>query len=496
MNTIALVPRTPAADSARRIEPLAVLPLFFKLQGRTVIVVGQTEGALWKAELLAAAGADVVMFAGIKAEEAGALARSVAAGSLRVESRAWTEGDLDGAALAVADLEDEPEIALFRSAALARGVPINIVDKPALCTFQFGGIVNRSPLVIGISTDGAAPVFGQAIRTRIEALVPAGLAAWAQAARDWRPAVQARALAFRARRMFWESFTAHAMARPAHAPTESDREALLGQLDGIEAGQGTGRVTLVGAGPGDPELLTLKAVRVLQSADIILYDDLVSPGVLDLARREAKRVQVGKKGHGPSCKQDDINRLIVTLASEGHHVVRLKGGDPGVFGRATEELEACQAAGVPTELIPGITTAQGAAAALGLSLTRRRAAQRLQFITGHADNGALPETLSVAALVDPTATTVVYMPRRTWAQLAGRLVAGGLDPETPALAVSAATRPHQRHVAATVATLGDALAALDPAEPLVVLFGRAMDLAGIAAARDEQETAAPRLAAG
>ncbi len=469
--------RNPEPKAPARIEPMAVLPLFWKLKGRRVVLVGDSEGALWKAELLAAAGAELRIFAGTDHHPFGPLVAGTE-GRVAVHPRAVQPADLDGAALAIADLEDEAEIAAFIAAARAAGVPVNIVDKPHLCDFQFGGIVNRSPLVIGISTDGAAPVFGQAIRTRIEAILPRGLKAWAEAARDWRPAVQARELAFRARRLFWERFTARAMASLARAPTDTDRDELLSQLDAIEAeAAGRGRVTLVGAGPGDPELLTLRAVRELQSADVILHDDLVSAEVLELARREATRILVGKKGHGPSCKQDDINALMVRLGREGKHVVRLKGGDPGIFGRMAEEIDACRGAGLPVAIVPGITTAQGAAAALGLSLTLRRGAQRVQFITGHADNGKLPDRLDRSALADPNATTVIYMPRRTWGQLAAEMMANGLDPQTPALAVRAATRTDQRHVLATLATLEHEMATL-PDGAVIVMVGRAMAEAG------------------
>ncbi len=283
---------------------------------------------------------------------------------------------------------------------------------------------------MAISTDGAAPVFGQAIRTRIETLLPETLKAWARAAKDWRPAVQARELPFALRRAFWELFTARAMSESGRLPEEADRAELFASLERIEAAPGRGRVSLVGAGPGDPELLTLKAIRALQSADIILYDDLVSPGVLELARREAKRMMVGKTGYGPSVKQSDINALIVSLAGQGKHVVRLKGGDPGIFGRAGEEIEACRAAGLPVTIVPGISAAQGAAATLGVSLTHRDHARRLQFVTGHARSGELPEDLDWRAMADPAATTVIYMARATLAGFRDRALAAGLDPAT------------------------------------------------------------------
>ena len=238
-------------------------------------------------------------------------------------------------------------------------------------------------------------------------------------------------------------------------------------------GTNGGSVTLVGAGPGDPELLTLKAVRALQNADVILFDNLVAPEILDFARREAKKLLVGKTGHGPSCRQDDINALMVKLAKQGRRVVRLKGGDPMVFGRAGEEIAACRQAGIPVDVVPGITAAQGAAARLGVSLTQRDTARRLQYVTGHDRHGVLPD-LDWASLADPAVTTVVYMPTRTLAGLGEKAIAAGLDPSTPAVAVARATRPDETIVTATIATLADVLADRAPHGPLLVMIGWAL----------------------
>lgn len=463
--------RAPRSTAPARIEPLATLPVFLKLQGRPVVLAGDSDGAVWKAELLAAAGAEVRVFAPDAPERFAELSAMPPAGVVLVTARRWMPADLDGAVIAIADLEDEAECHAFAAAARAAGAAVNIIDKPAFCGFQFGGIVNRSPLVIGISTDGAAPVFGQAVRAKIEAILPRGLTAWAQAARAWRPFVQARELGFRARRLFWERFTSHALARPTSRPTDADRDALLADLDRLEAAGGAGRVTLIGAGPGDPDLLTLKAVRALQSADVILYDDLVSPEVLDLARREAKRMLVGKSGYRPSCRQDEINALMVRLALEGRHVARLKSGDPAIFGRASEELAACRDAGIAVEIVPGITAAQGMAAALGFSLTQRLTARRVQYVTAHAQDGKLPADLNWAALADPAATTIVYMPRRRWDELAAGILAAGLSPDMPALAVMSVTRPDQQWLLGTLVTLGGQLAALPEDGPMLIVIG-------------------------
>jgi uroporphyrin-III C-methyltransferase / precorrin-2 dehydrogenase / sirohydrochlorin ferrochelatase len=468
--------RAPSEIKSTRMSPLARLPAFFALDNKRAVVAGGSAAAIWKAELLSAAGAHVDVFAPNADEDLRALAATPPRGDVVIVERCWTASDLSRAAIAVADCADDEEAAAFAAAARAAGVPVNVIDRPAFCDFAFGAIVNRSPLVIGISTDGAAPVFGQAIRAKIEALIPKGFGRWTDAARAWRPRVQVLALPFRGRRGFWEKFTARAVAAPEREPTAADLEALLAPVAGQDAGQDTGSVVLVGAGPGDPELLTLRAVRALQSADVILFDDLVATDILDFARREAKKMLVGKTGHKVSCRQDDINALMISLAKAGRHVVRLKGGDPMVFGRADEELAACRAAGITAEVVPGITAAQGAASRLLVSLTRRGQARRVQYITGHATidgrDAKLPGDIDWPSIADPAVTTVVYMPIKTLPELVATAVSAGLDPATPAVAVERATRPDERVVAGTISDLPAKLAAAPPSGPVIVMIGR------------------------
>ncbi len=465
-------PRAPIETRLARMEPLARLPLFFALEERRVVLVGGSDAAAWKAELLSAAGATVDVFA----EHPAPTLRSVAAdpprGTIRLHGRAWKPSDLEGAALAVGAFAEEDEAATFAAVARAAGVVVNVVDRPALCDFAFGSIVNRSPLVIGISTDGAAPSLAQGLRAKIEAVVPKGLKRWAEAAKAWRPAIQAASSSIDARRRLWERFTQMALARLDEAPCEGDLRALLAAAPEADAAAGRGEVTLVGAGPGSADLLTLRAVRALQSADVVLYDDLVSQDVLELARREAKTMLVGKKGHGPSCRQEDINRLMVGLARQGKRVVRLKSGDPGIFGRAGEEIEACRAAGVPVEVVPGITAAQGAAAALHASLTHRRHAQRVQFVTGHGRDGGLPHDLDFAALADRRATTCIYMGRRTASALARRLIAEGLPASTPAVAMCNVARENERIERTSVGGLASGHGLPDGPGPTLVMIGQ------------------------
>lgn len=325
--------RRPAGAPAR-IEPLAVLPVFLSLRGRAALVIGGSPAAAWKAELLAAAGARVTVVA---------------------DPGAWRDSDLAGMAIAVADLATEEEAAHFATAARCAGVPHNVIDQPAFCSVQFGAIVNRSPVVIGISTAGAAPVLGQAIRRRIETLLPAGLAAWAQAAQTLRATLQGLLPSGEQRRAFWRAFAESAFTEPPLGDLAARLRRLARQQGATR--QAVPGVTLVGAGPGDAGLLTLNAVRALQAADVILFDDLVSQAVLDLARREARRMLVGRCGGGASCQGKDINALMVKLARQGKRVVRLQAGDPMTFGRAGEEIAALEAAAVAVSVVPGITAA-------------------------------------------------------------------------------------------------------------------------------------------
>jgi len=237
---------------------------------------------------------------------------------------------------------------------------------------------------------------------------------------------------------------------------------------------GQGSITLVGAGPGDPDLMTVKAVKALQDADVILYDDLVAPAILDLAPASARLVLVGKRGHRPSILQSEINEHLLLLAARGERVVRLKGGDPMIFGRAGEEMSAAQAAGIPVAVVPGITAAQAAAARLQVSLTHRDRARRLQYLTAHAKNGRLPEDICWPALADPVVTTVVYMPKHTIRELVATAIANGIDPAMPAIAMADVTRESEELIPAVLSELPEKLKAAAPEGPVLVLIGRVL----------------------
>jgi uroporphyrin-III C-methyltransferase/precorrin-2 dehydrogenase/sirohydrochlorin ferrochelatase len=467
--------RKPVAAAAPRMDALARLPLFFALGGKRAIVAGGSPAAAWKAELLAAAGAFVDVYAADPCEELCSLGSDTRHTTVTILRRGWAADDLPGAAIAVGAFDNDAGAGRFAEAARAAGIPVNVVDRPAFCDFSFGAIVNRSPLVVGISTDGAAPVFAQAIRAKIEALLPQGFSRWAAVAAAWRSAVKASGLSFAGRRKFWQLFTAQAVAHPDRSPSASDYEALVAQTKNLGSAVEHGSVVLVGAGPGDPELLTLRAVRALQSADAILFDDLVAPEILDFSRREARKILVGKTGHAPSCKQDEINALMVKLAKAGRRVVRLKGGDSLIFARADEEIEACRAAGITVEIVPGITAAQGAAASLGVPLTGRGKASRFQLVTGHAKGGGLPSNIDWCSVADPATTTAVYMPSRTLEEFVAHSLDYGLDPRTPAVAVARATRSDERRVPTCVADLPDAVRKLQSEGPILVMIGRTFE---------------------
>jgi uroporphyrin-III C-methyltransferase/precorrin-2 dehydrogenase/sirohydrochlorin ferrochelatase len=460
-DTPAPAARRPKATPSR-IAALSALPLFHNLQGRRVVLTGATEPALWKAELLLAAGADLLVLAG---SEEGAERFQLISERAAVLPWHWRTEDLHGAALVIhGDNEGAAEIV---AAAREAGVPVNVIDNPEHSDFTFGTIVNRSPLVIGISSGGGAPMLGQSLRERLEALLPARIGEWARAATEWRPQVKEAIGEFEDRRSFWKRFVDRVWSHGHRAPAEQDRVELF-------SGRTTrsGEVLLVGAGPGDPSLLTIAALRALQRATVILYDDLVGPEILELARREARRIAVGKKGYGRACSQADINAEVVNHALAGETVVRLKGGDALIFGRATEEVEACHAAGVAVSLIPGISAGQAAGASLGVSLTERQLARRVQFVTAHGADGKVPTDIDWTAIADAQATTIVYMPRRNIDEFVDRAVAAGLDRGTPAALVASASLPSEQQVFGTVADLPQLVQSLDAAAPLTIIIGQ------------------------
>ena len=442
--------KKPSEAAPPRMRALATLPVFLGIDGKRAVIAGGSAAAAWKAELLAAAGAHVDIYAmEIDAEMAAMLAR----GAQRAHSRFMSAlGRLTILSMLPSPWPMPTVMTRRGPSAMRRAHRVfrsTSSTSPRYCQFQFGSIVNRSPVVVGISTEGAAPILGQAIRRRIETVLPPSLAAWGALAKQVRGAVNAALAPGHQRRVFWDWLAEKAFGAPPPDNARTGIATLIGSIVSGSAGAG-GRVTLVGAGPGDAGLLTLNAVRALQSADVILFDDLVSEDVLELARREAKRMLVGKRGGRQSCKQEDINELMIKLAKQGKHVVRLKSGDPMIFGRAGEEIAELEAAGIPVSVVPGITAAAAMASQLKTSLTHRDGAHSVRFVTGHARNGELPRDLDWSGLADPATTLAFYMGGRTAKDIAQRLIEEGLPSTTPVVAVSGLTRSNEQRHAMTL----------------------------------------------
>ncbi|TCU07825.1 siroheme synthase CysG [Rhizobium sullae] len=476
----------PRNDNPARMEPLAKLPVFWALEGKRCVVAGGTDGCAWKAELLAACGAHVEIYAETLSDTFKALLGRTPehpVARLTHHPRYWQTEALTSATIAIADCDDEVEARRFFEAARKMGVPVNVIDKPDFCQFQFGSIVNRSPVVVAISTDGAAPILAQTIRRKIETLLPRTLKSWAELAQSMRGKINGMLVAASARRLFWEKFAD--MAFDGSADRDTEKRLLLAARGLKSTASTTGRVTLVGAGPGDAELLTLKAVRALQAADVILFDDLVSAEVLELARREAKRMLVGKRGGRTSCRQEDINAMMVKLAKAGKRVVRLKSGDPMIFGRAGEEIAHLDRENIPVDVIPGITAASAMASRLGISLTHRDCAQSVRFITGHSRHGGLPVDVDWAAAADLHTTTVFYMGGRTAPLIADRLIAEGLPPGTPAVIMSDVSRATQREWHGHLGALAEGVTEIGYDNPVLIAIG------DVFAARQRSMDAAP-----
>ena len=338
----------PPSDRPERIAPLAKLPVFWSLTDKRVVVAGGSDAAAWKAELLAACGARVEVYC--EPHDVSEIMQAlIAEGKVFLKPQPWAIGVFEGASLALADCEGEDEARAFTCAARAAGVPVNVIDKPAFCQFQFGSIVNRSPVIVSISTDGAAPILAQAIRQRIETLLPPALKDWAQLARQVREAVNLRLAPGQPRRKFWESFVDRCMGSN-RLPADNEAEDLLAVAERIAVSAPPGAVSFVGAGPGDAELLTLKAMRALQAADVILFDDTVSRAVLELARREAKRFLLGQDAQG-----DDVETMA-NFARAGKRVVRLKSGDPRQTMGTDRDIARLERQGFVVDVIPGVST--------------------------------------------------------------------------------------------------------------------------------------------
>lgn len=431
-------------------------PAFLDLRGRTVLLVGEGEAADGKAALLAAAGA-------------------VVRRTVRFHTAL-----LDGVAIAVGAGAPEEDLRALSAAARARGVPVNVVDRPELCTFVVPAIVDRDPVTVAISTAGTAPVLARTIRGKIEALLPPGLGRLAELAGRFAARVRRVLPDPGARRRFLEAALTGAPAELALAGRTREAEAAFARALAAADRAPPGMVFLVGAGPGSADLLTLRALRLLGEADVILHDRLVSEEVLAMARRDAARIHVGKAPGEHRMTQNEINALIVRLAREGNRVVRLKGGDPFVFGRGGEELAACREAGIPCEVVPGVTAALACAAEAGIPLTHRAVARTLTLVTGHTREGRVD--IDFDALARPGQTIAVYMARSSLSEIVCGLLAAGLDPGTPAVLVENGGTDRARRLEGTVAALPRLAARWWGDGPVMLLIGEVVAANGKLAA--------------
>lgn len=447
------------------------LPLFHKLRGRDVLLVGGGEMALRKARVILAAGAVIRVIAPVISAE---LQKLVTAQGGQCLLRAYQDSDLAGCCLVLATT-DQPEVnAAIAHQAQAMGVPVYAVGAPELSTVMFPAIVDRSPLIIALSTAGHAPVLARLVRAKIETLLPASYGRLAGLAARFRDQVRALLPQVQPRRAFWEDVFQGQVAEHVFAGREQQAEQmLLEKIQGADA-QVRGEVYLVGAGPGDPDLLTFKALRLMQQADVVLYDRLVAPAILDLCRRDADRMYVGKQMSNHSVPQDQINQKLVELALQGKRVVRLKGGDPFIFGRGGEEIAELAAQQIPFQVVPGITAASGCSAYAGIPLTHRDYAQSVRFVTGHAVDGVLD--LPWAELAAPMQTVVFYMGLGCLPVICAQLIAYGRAVNTPIALIENGTTPQQRVFVGTLATMVAQLSVEGVQSPSLIIVGEVVAL--------------------
>jgi uroporphyrin-III C-methyltransferase/precorrin-2 dehydrogenase/sirohydrochlorin ferrochelatase len=451
------------------------LPIFFQIKGKPVAVAGGGVAAARRAELALRAGAEVRVFSETLSDDFRPIA--VQDGLTHVARDIALE-DISGCALifcATGDAKRDGEIGRLAKAAK---VPINVADAPELCDFIMPSIVDRDPLVIAISTGGASPVFARMIRARLESTIPAAYGRLVALVGAYRERLASVMKDSAARRRFWERVLEGRVADRFLAGHEAAAsEELERALSNAAAGAGAqplGEVYLVGAGPGDPDLLTFRALRLMQRADVVLYDRLLPNGILNLVRREAEHIYVGKLPDDHILPQEAITAKLVELAKEGKRVLRLKGGDPFMFGRGGEEIEALAAAGVPVQVVPGVTAATGCAAYAGIPLTHRDHAQACVFVTGHTRGDGL--SLEWTALIQPRQTVVIFMGLGKLAGLMKDFVAHGGDPCLPAAAVDNGTRPNQSVVTGTVETLAGLAEEAKLKGPAIIILGTVVTL--------------------
>ena len=449
------------------------LPVFLKLRNTPALVVGGGSVAERKIDLLIRAGAKVT----VVAPEIGSKVKAL----LGQQKLQWIEDHfepthLSQALIAIAATDNEDVNRAVSDAARQQNLPVNVVDQPDLCTFTVPSIVDRSPVIIAIGTGGASPVLARMLKARLETLIPAAYGRLAGIAREYRDQVKAALGSVDSRRGFWETVFQGQVAELVFAGKENQARAELSAM--IQATEDAefekGEVYLVGAGPGDPDLLTFRALRLMQRADVVLYDRLVAPAIVDLVRRDADRIFVGKEKSNHVVPQPEINELLLNLAQEGKRVLRLKGGDPFIFGRGGEEIEDLVRHNIPFQVIPGITAAAGCASYAGIPLTHRDHAQSCLFVTGHLKDGSVD--LNWDALCQPGQTVVVYMGLTGLESICREMIRHGLENTPPAALIQQGTTLNQRVIAATLGSLPDAVAAAKVRAPTLLIVGSVVTL--------------------
>lgn len=447
------------------------LPLFHNLQQRPVLLVGGGSVALRKARLLSRAGGVLHVIAPRIHPQ---LLQLLEQQGGRHSLRAWQPGDCAGHVLVVAATTDNEVNRQIVAEADGQGIPVNVVDTPNLCSVIFPAIVDRSPLLVAVSSGGHAPVLTRLVRARLETLLPAAYGQLAQLAQKFRSAVRQRIDDLQQRRVFWEDTLQGPVAEQVFAGNLAAAEQLMvdrlaGKVPAVQ-----GEVYLVGAGPGDPDLLTFKALRLMQQADVVLYDRLVAPEIVDMCRRDADRIYVGKAASRHSLPQDQINTHMVELARQGKRVLRLKGGDPFIFGRGGEEIEELAQNGVPFQVVPGITSASGCSCYAGIPLTHRDYAQSVRFVAGHLKDGSL--NLPWHELVSGNQTVVFYMGLGTLPDIAAQLQAHGRSADTPVAVIERGTMAQQRVITGTLASIAGQVQDAALQSPSLIIVGEVVAL--------------------
>ena len=444
------------------------LPIFFNVKGRLCLVVGGGEVGTRKAGVLLEAGARVRVVA---PEIAGSLSAQTGVESIKARFEAQ---HLDGATLVIAATNDRSVNIEVSRLARERSIPVNVVDDPELCSFIMPAIMDRSPLMVAFSSGGASPVLTRMMRGKLESIIPQNFSRLAAFAERFREQVKQRVTNPAKRRIFWENALDGVVAEKVLTGDEATAESMLQQMLADEDNIVRGEVYLVGAGPGDPDLLTFRALRLMQKADVVVYDNLVSKPIVDMTRRDAERIFVGKKRADHTLRQEEINELLVRLAKEGKRVLRLKGGDPFIFGRGGEEIETLAAENIPFQVVPGITAASGVASYAGIPLTHRDYAQSCMFVTGHLKDGTM--NLDWDALARPKQTVVVYMGLHGLDTLCAKLIEHGMPDSTPIAIVQQGTTQNQRVVTGTLLTLPDMAAIEKLQAPTLIIIGGVVKL--------------------